>query len=110
MLALTQICNCSILDMRLEPCIWPMRWDVLLDSADYGAGLSQEASKSRREKKYSWVVDALSVAQKPLVLVGPALMRTAAFLEAQSYAKKTGVPILGMESPRGLNDPSLGTL
>ncbi len=53
---------------------------------------------------------ALSVrlrrASRPLILVGPACMsagrRTAALEDA------TGVPVIGMESPRGIQDPSLG--
>ena len=87
--------------------------DVLetkLDSSDYGLETSKEASESISDEKYRWIVDDLSVAQKPLVIVGPALIRTSVFLEAQLHARKIGVPILGMESPRGLNDPSLGAL
>jgi len=87
--------------------------DVLeakLDSADYGLETPKEASESVGEEEYRWVVDDLLVAQRPLVLVGPAVMHSPAFLEAQKYGRETGVPTLGMESPRGLNDPSLGAL
>ena len=41
----------------------------------------------------------LSSAKRPLVILGPAAMR-----EKRSYP----VPAIGMESPRGINDPSLG--
>ena len=44
---------------------------------------------------------ALSNAKRPLVIAGPAAMRR---------LPKTGFPVIGMESPRGVNDPSLGKL
>ena len=51
---------------------------------------------------------ALSGAKRPLILVGPHLC-TAAGKEMQvSLQTKLNVPVVGMESPRGLNDPCLG--
>ncbi len=48
----------------------------------------------------------LQRAARPLILVGPGCMtagrRTAALQDA------TGIPVVGMESPRGIQDPSLG--
>src|SRR6185436_18753252 len=44
---------------------------------------------------------ALSNAKRPLVIAGPAAMRR---------LPKTDFPVIGMESPRGVNDPSLGKL
>ena len=48
----------------------------------------------------------LAGAKRPLIIAGPAMMRmgTGAMEEA------TGIPVIGMESPRGVNDPSLGRL
>ena len=44
---------------------------------------------------------ALAKAKRPLVIAGPAAMR----------ARREGeMPVIGMESPRGVNDPSLGKL
>jgi acetolactate synthase-1/2/3 large subunit len=46
-------------------------------------------------------LDALSNAKRPLVIAGPGAMR---------IRRKTAMPVIGMESPRGVNDPSLGRL
>ena len=52
------------------------------------------------------VMEALSAAKRPLIILGPALMRKG----TQRLEDATGVPVIGMESPRGVNDPSLGRL
>lgn len=46
-------------------------------------------------------------ASRPLVIAGPAMMRDPAL---RALEKASGVPVIGMESPRGVNDPSLGRL
>jgi len=43
----------------------------------------------------------LRKAKRPLVIAGPAAMRV---------RRTGGMPVIGMESPRGVNDPSLGRL
>ena len=50
----------------------------------------------------------LSRAKRPLILTGPASMMR--FRRAQLAALEiaTGIPVIGMESPRGIADPSLG--
>jgi acetolactate synthase I/II/III large subunit len=45
--------------------------------------------------------DALLRAKRPLIVAGPAAMRRPI---------ACGIPVIGMESPRGVNDPSLGRL
>ncbi|HEX6318663.1 MAG TPA: thiamine pyrophosphate-binding protein [Burkholderiales bacterium] len=54
------------------------------------------------ERRTAVVPQALLEAKRPLIIAGPAAMR----------AKKLdcGIPVIGMESPRGVNDPSLGRL
>ena len=52
------------------------------------------------EKPKRFVVD-FSAAKRPLIIAGPAAMR---------MKNRYPVPIVGMESPRGVNDPSLGKL
>lgn len=54
------------------------------------------------------VVDALSGAKRPLVLVGPLLMQPPYAGLLASLREKTGVPVIEAESPRGVNDPALG--
>jgi acetolactate synthase-1/2/3 large subunit len=44
---------------------------------------------------------ALLRAQRPLIVAGPSAMRE---------PMDCGIPVIGMESPRGVNDPSLGRL
>jgi acetolactate synthase-1/2/3 large subunit len=51
--------------------------------------------------------DELLRAQRPLVIAGPAMMRNPAL---RALEEASGVPVIGMESPRGVNDPSLGRL
>ncbi len=52
------------------------------------------------------VLDTIAAAQRPLVLAGPALARNAAALTGLATTMRA--PVIGMESPRGVNDPSLG--
>jgi acetolactate synthase-1/2/3 large subunit len=47
------------------------------------------------------IPQALASAKRPLVIAGPAAMR---------IQRRGGMPVIGMESPRGVNDPSLGKL
>jgi acetolactate synthase-1/2/3 large subunit len=47
------------------------------------------------------VPDELLEAKRPLIIAGPAAMR---------QKLDCGIPVIGMESPRGVNDPSLGRL
>ncbi len=48
-------------------------------------------------------IESLLDAKRPLVIAGPAAMRAHA-------GREGGMPVIGMESPRGVNDPSLGKL
>ena len=54
------------------------------------------------------VLDALADASKPLVLAGPTMMRGAGPGLLSRLAQRAYVPAVCMESPRGINDPSLG--
>src|SRR5688572_20797870 len=51
--------------------------------------------------------DELGRAEQPLIIAGPAMMRNPAL---RGLEEASGVPVVGMESPRGVNDPSLGRL
>jgi acetolactate synthase-1/2/3 large subunit len=54
------------------------------------------------------VLAEIAAAARPLVLVGPVLMRGRGRAAAAALEAAAGVPVIGMESPRGVNDPSLG--
>src|SRR5262245_4825900 len=49
---------------------------------------------------------SVGTAQRPLIVAGPAAMRKG----TRELEEATGIPVIGMESPRGVNDPSLGRL
>ena len=50
----------------------------------------------------------LKRAHRPLVLVGPIMANGAGRAAGERLAAATGVPVVCMESPRGVNDPGLG--
>ncbi|WP_439124395.1 thiamine pyrophosphate-binding protein [Marivita sp.] len=54
--------------------------------------------------------DWLDAAQRPIVVLGPALNATRQPDLATRLERSTGAPVVVMESPRGLKDPSLGAL
>jgi acetolactate synthase-1/2/3 large subunit len=51
----------------------------------------------------------LSAAKRPLIVVGPMLMTRAGRIAAMRLEEALGIAVVGMESPRGLADASLGT-
>src|SRR5262245_33028468 len=54
------------------------------------------------------VLAQLASAMRPLILVGPAMMGGRAQALLDQLAVATNVPVVGMDSPRGTSDPSLG--
>ena len=50
----------------------------------------------------------LSRAKRPLILTGPASMMRLRREQVIALEAATGIPVVGMESPRGIGDPSLG--
>ncbi len=89
--------------------------DVL--DADCGDGIAQGLSQaacnpppplSLRPPAAQVVMARLLAAQRPMILCGPALLtRSGRALMARLEAA-VGIPVIGMESPRGINDPALG--
>ncbi len=51
---------------------------------------------------------ALSKATRPLILCGPSCMQRAGREVMAGLEAASGIPVIGMESPRGVADPSLG--
>ena len=56
------------------------------------------------------VLTELARARRALILAGPAMASDRGHTALRALAEATGVPALCMESPRGVNDPSLGAL
>ncbi len=53
-------------------------------------------------------LDRLARAARPLILAGPAMLTRAGRARLQALQDASGIPAVGMDSPRGVNDPSLG--
>jgi len=56
------------------------------------------------------ILTELARATRPLILTGPSLMRGQPAELLRTLESITSIPVIGMESPRGVNDPSLGAL
>ncbi len=54
------------------------------------------------------ILERLSKGRKPLILAGPALMTRPGRVRTAALENAVGIPVIGMESPRGIADPSLG--
>jgi acetolactate synthase I/II/III large subunit len=54
------------------------------------------------------ILDAISAAQRPLIVAPPALCTRRGRDLVARLEKAAGVPVIAMESPRGINDPVLG--
>ena len=54
------------------------------------------------------IIRALNAASRPLIIAGSAVMRSAEFAAAAKTLAAANIAVIGTESPRGINDPSLG--
>ncbi len=54
------------------------------------------------------VLEELARAKRPLILTGPAMSTDHGRLAQRALAAACGLPVICMESPRGVNDPCLG--
>lgn len=50
----------------------------------------------------------IAEAKRPLILCGPSFCRKAGRMQMLEIERHIGIPVLGLESPRGIHDPSLG--
>lgn len=79
-----------------DPILWPEAEDFMPDEQP----LSDIAADA--------VLAALDAAERPIILVGPYLCSSRGRAVQRALEAKLNVPVVGMESPRGLNDPCLG--
>ena len=82
--------------------------DVL--EADVEPAAPPVAPPQRGLMNMSQVASRIASAARPLVLCGPALMTRRGRERMAALEAACGIPVLGMESPRGVNDPSQGAL
>lgn len=61
-----------------------------------------------QESDISSVIEKLRQANKPLILTGPQMQSKMGKVTLSKLEHALGVPVIGMESPRGIGDPSLG--
>jgi len=54
------------------------------------------------------VIAEIAKARRPLILTGPLLAGSRGEKARSALSDATGAPVVGMESPRGVNDPCLG--
>jgi acetolactate synthase-1/2/3 large subunit len=76
--------------------LWPKATDFLPDVT------------TAKSDDIAMLAAALEAARRPMILAGPWLCRGLASVEIKRASRSIGVPIIAMESPRGINDPSLG--
>ena len=55
-----------------------------------------------------FAIDWLAAAPRPMILAGPVCMTRSGRERLALLEEATGIPVVGMESPRGIADPSLG--
>ena len=81
-------------------------------SSDLQSGTADtvSAETSHADHDLSAIISALLAAKKPLVLTGPAMTTSRMPQRLHRLQKALGLPVIAMESPRGLADPSLGNL
>ncbi len=96
----------AALSGRPGPVHVALPFDLMKQSWDgETAPVSKPAPTSLDEAEARAIVDKVQAAQRPLILAGPGLRRHPA---GRQLEETLGVPVIGMESPRGLNDPCLG--
>ncbi|MEO3470495.1 thiamine pyrophosphate-binding protein [Roseomonas sp. CAU 1739] len=86
----------DVLDARIEAPALP----GAAESAPVPMPLSPEAAAA--------IAAAIGAAQRPVLVVPPALCTPAGRVAVAALAARIGLPVVPMESPRGLGDPSLG--
>ena len=92
----------------------PVHLSLPTDALDGATDVAVDAAGARAQVMPLADGDALSIlrwlgsATRPLILVGPASMSRAGRILCDTLEDASGIPVVGMESPRGVNDPSLG--
>jgi acetolactate synthase I/II/III large subunit len=88
----------DVLDARVDPAA--VAWPVAADFEPAPARLAAETASAIR--------GMIAAAERPLVLAPPSLCTPAGRETLARLRAALGVPVLPMQSPRGLNDPTLG--
>ena len=97
---------------RPGPVHLSLPFDLLEAQSDAAlpAGSYRAPSQTLGEGAADAVIGMIAAAKRPLILTGAALASGRAGNGARRLAEALGVPVICMESPRGLNDPAQGAL
>jgi acetolactate synthase-1/2/3 large subunit len=87
----------DVLDARLEGAVAP--------ASDLA--LREPASDAREAES---LLEVLERAERPLIVCGPGVGHARGRVRLEEFEAQSGVPVIVMESPRGVNDPALGRL
>ena len=85
--------------------------DVLAATVDrpaFGSDFVRPNPWPLDEKTACSMLSALAGAARPLIVTGPVMGRGEGRRLAARLEERTGIPVVCMESPRGVNDPCLG--
>jgi len=84
--------------------------EARIADADLKASASPSHAESASPETIAAVRSHIVAARRPLIICGPQMCTERGRALMNRVVDATGVPVLGMESPRGVNDPGLGSL
>lgn len=97
------------LDGRPGPVHLALPFDVLENQAQPAPSSNSEKAKDQHVDN-SDLVALLNRAKRPIILTGPRCNDSRAHVALTRLRQTLNIPVVPMESPRGLKDPTLGTL
>lgn len=111
----------AAIDQSIDTALAPRRgpvhlalpFDVLTATTDGDALPALRTSvraASLGDRDAQALINALSNAQRPIVLAGPSAARVHARQRWQGWSGRNLIPFVTMESPRGLRDPAAGSV
>lgn len=98
---------------RRGPVHLALPFDVLTATAagdDWPAPVPAARAARLGDQDALALIHALSAAQRPMVLAGPSVARAAVCQTWQDWSSRHRIPLVVMESPRGLRDPAAGAV
>jgi acetolactate synthase I/II/III large subunit len=82
--------------------------EAAAEASGLGAGAFEAEAMPLEEGVAQGLMQRLAAAARPLILVGPSSMTRGQRALIEALEKAAGIPVVGMESPRGIADASLG--
>lgn len=85
--------------------------DEMVEAGENGIAKAGDFAATVQQPSTEWLSatgDLLAAAARPLIILGPQMSQAPVSDLQSRLAAATGVPVVCMESPRGVNDPALG--